>query len=154
MGSNIKIHTGISSVIMLLVVLCLTTFGLLSYSTAKADLTLTEKAAEHTYNYYSADLKSEQIVSEMVGIISEDMSFFSKNENWYKEKGILDITEIRSDEGYYIIKFVIPVDKTQNIETTIKIDLLSSSQKKINISKQLISTQEFQEIKDIDVWLG
>lgn len=46
---------GASSILMIFVVLALTTFGILSFLSARADLRLTERAADHTVAYYKAD---------------------------------------------------------------------------------------------------
>lgn len=155
-NSGMKIHTGISSIIMLLVTLCLTTFGLLSYSTAKADLNLTKKTAEHTYNYYNADLESEKniskINSEILSSLQQNNTLESNLLNLQKEIEGLNYEFL--DDGSFTVKFITPVDETQNLETIINFNLLDSSKNNIKITKHILSTQEFQEIQDIDVWEG
>lgn len=153
-NNGIKIHTGISSIIMLLVILCLTTFGLLSYSTAKADLKLTEKAAQHTKDYYNADLKSERNVYKIYSeLFSENnLNFDAKLSNLKNQINGLNSDFV--DDSIYIIKFTIPVDNSLNLETIININLQSSENDNFKVTKQLISTQQFQEIQDIDVWQG
>lgn len=46
---------GASSILMIFVVLALTTFGMLSLLSSRADLRLTQKAAAHTAAYYEAE---------------------------------------------------------------------------------------------------
>lgn len=61
---------GASSILMIFVVLALTTFGILSFLSARADLRLTERAADHTVAYYKADRGSE---AELGGMLAEEI---------------------------------------------------------------------------------
>ncbi len=54
---------GASSILMIFVVLALTTFGILSFLSARADLRLTERAADHTVAYYKADQAVEDTLA-------------------------------------------------------------------------------------------
>ena len=54
---------GASSILMIFVVLALTTFGILSFLSARADLRLTERAADHTVAYYKADRAVEDTLA-------------------------------------------------------------------------------------------
>ncbi|MDR1495481.1 MAG: hypothetical protein LBS67_00970 [Clostridiales Family XIII bacterium] len=56
---------GVVSIIAILVVLVLIVFAALSITTAKADLTLSEKAAEATTAYYRADAEAEEKFAEV-----------------------------------------------------------------------------------------
>jgi|GEM_PF-1601604 hypothetical protein len=67
--SNIHLSVGSSSILMIFVVLCLTTFGMLSYVTANADSKISTKNAETVQNYYKANqlaqTKLEQLDSAL-----------------------------------------------------------------------------------------
>lgn len=56
---------GSSSVLLIFVVLSLVTFGVLSYTTAKADHKLAEKLAENTTAYYTACNQAEARLAEL-----------------------------------------------------------------------------------------
>jgi hypothetical protein len=56
---------GASSILMIFVVLCLTTFGILSYVTANADNNLSTKNAETVENYYKATALSEEMLRDI-----------------------------------------------------------------------------------------
>ena len=47
-----KVNIGLSSLILIFIVLCLSTFGLLSLSSARGDLELAERGAEAVKAYY------------------------------------------------------------------------------------------------------
>lgn len=68
-NSGFQIGTGVTSILMIFVILCLTTFGILSYTSAKADLALTNKNADYISSFY--DAYSE--VNEKIAAIDEIM---------------------------------------------------------------------------------
>lgn len=66
------IGTGITSLLMIFVVLCLTTFGILSYSSANAEYALTKKNSNYVTNYYDAYSKGAKILAKIDKIIYEE----------------------------------------------------------------------------------
>ena len=63
--NGVKISIGASSILMIFVTLCLTTFAVLSYVTANADYKLTEKANTNLRLYYDADSKAQTVISQI-----------------------------------------------------------------------------------------
>lgn len=57
--------TGMSSLLMIFVVLCLTVFGVLAYMTARADDRLTQRSAQMVQAYYTADAKAEEALAQL-----------------------------------------------------------------------------------------
>lgn len=62
-----KMGVGMSSMLMIFVVLCLTTFAVLSYVTANADAKLTQKAEQKVTAYYTADSEAQRLIGELDG---------------------------------------------------------------------------------------
>ncbi len=62
---NFNLSVGASSILMIFVVLCLTTFGILSYVTANADSKISTKNAETVENYYAGATAAEKILQEI-----------------------------------------------------------------------------------------
>jgi hypothetical protein len=56
---------GVTSIIAILVILVLIVFSALSITTSKADLTLSEKTAAATSDFYKADSSAEEKVAEV-----------------------------------------------------------------------------------------
>lgn len=56
---------GASSILMIFVVLCLTTFGILSYVTANADSKLSTKNSETVENYYKGIAAGEKMLKQI-----------------------------------------------------------------------------------------
>ena len=67
---------GSSSLLVIFAVLCLTVFCLLTLSTAKAELRLSEVSAKATVDYYKADAEAENIFAMIrSGNLPEYVSF-------------------------------------------------------------------------------
>lgn len=66
-----KMNIGTTSLILIFIVLCLSTFGLLSLSSARGDWSLADKNAGAVRTYYEADAKGEQFV-RMVDQVLQD----------------------------------------------------------------------------------
>lgn len=60
--NELHLSVGTSSILMIFVVLCLTTFGVLSYVTANADYKLSQKNADAVTAYYQADSKANELL--------------------------------------------------------------------------------------------
>ena len=56
---------GVSSLLVMFAVLCLTVFALLSVSTVQADLRLSESANKAVQGYYDADWQAEAILAQL-----------------------------------------------------------------------------------------
>lgn len=72
-------HSGLAMLVMLMMVLSLSAFGLAALSTAKADAVLTEKAAAHTQEVYAAQSQAEAYIAAIDGSLSD----YSGTENIY-----------------------------------------------------------------------
>lgn len=66
-----KMNIGISSLILIFIVLCLVTFGLLSLSSAKTDLALAERNGNAVKEYYRADKEAERFIAMADGKLKE-----------------------------------------------------------------------------------
>lgn len=73
MKQKTEFHFGVgaSSILMIFTVLCLTVFSVLTFSTARADQRLTEKALDGTREYYAADRQAEETLARIDGILKK-----------------------------------------------------------------------------------
>ena len=62
---------GITSLVLIFVMLCLLTFSVLSLVTARADLRLSQKNAERTSAYYDAENRANDILLSVISCIEE-----------------------------------------------------------------------------------
>lgn len=67
-------NIGLSSLLIVFLILCLTTFALLALSTAKSDDTLSKKLADHRTDYYTASSQAEEILAQIDAILEQKQS--------------------------------------------------------------------------------
>jgi len=96
-------NIGTSSLILIFIVLCLVTFGLLSLSNAKSDWNLAAKNKDAVAAYYEADAKGVEFVAMVDGIVREtggqpDRLKAALNDYYREESGVI-ATEIPMDFG-------------------------------------------------------
>lgn len=67
--SGFQIGTGVTSILMIFVVLCLTTFAILSYSSAEAELERIEKHVDYIESYYDAYSRLNDEVAKVDSVV-------------------------------------------------------------------------------------
>ena len=72
-SSRNKVSIGASSLILIFIVLCMATFGLLSLSSAQGDLKLARRNADAVKGYYEADNEGQQWLKDVDGVLMEEM---------------------------------------------------------------------------------
>lgn len=124
---RLSIGTGVPSILMIFVVLCLTTFGVLSFSSSRADLNLTKKNAIQVEAYYTADGVAQEILMEIDGLIYKAQSA-DGDETIYEETvlSLLSTVEtvlIMKDKGDNTLEvsYKVPLNEQQDLEVIITI---------------------------------
>ena len=123
-------NVGASSILVIFVLLCLTTFSTLSLISANADHRLTTKAAESAQNYWEANNKAQQVLAKLDTAISE---VYSPGINNFTDKvALLFASGLLSPDGVELFvpesqtanlyAFVIPVGDTQELYVEIAIE--------------------------------
>ena len=65
------VSIGISSLILIFVMLCLLTFSVLSLVSARADMRLSQRSADRTTAYYDAENRANDILLSIIGCMEE-----------------------------------------------------------------------------------
>lgn len=141
--SGFQIGTGVTSILMIFVILCLTTFGILSYTSVKADLTLTEKNADHVSAYYEAYSKAQERLSQidnfLYGLVSDGM----EDSGTYFNR----IVEHYSTNGDGVIEALIPADgENVHITVTEQINDIQSLIMEVSVN-DIESNQRYEVLK-------
>lgn len=105
-GSSI----GASSLLVIIVVLCLVCFAALSITSANADLRLSQKLAERTSSYYGA-CNEAQITLKNLCVILSSIYEESSNEEEYNQK----IKESLTDS----LSFSCPINENQILQVSV-----------------------------------
>ena len=69
--------TGVSSILMVFAMLCITTFGILSLVSANADYKLAKKNQEAAEAYYEADRHASEMLAELDSLIASARQYVS-----------------------------------------------------------------------------
>lgn len=133
-----RIGTGITSIVMLFIALCLTVFAILSYNSARSDYMLSKEAGDNVYNYYQIRNKA---VREIAGINELVMEVKQKVTAKDYKKDIISAVE---NAGYEIdnsdiITMQIDISDKQKLVVKIKINSFEE-ENGISILNSYIST--------------
>ncbi len=143
-----NINIGTASLVLIFIVLCLSTFGLLSLSSAKGDWNLADKNAGAVRTYYEADAKGEQFVSMVDRALREAA-----------EEGLTgeDREQVLKTElgGYYQPDGSVQTDIGMDFGQALHIELELEKEKGYRIRSWNVYNTEDYEIDDsIPVWTG
>lgn len=138
MGTGRYSGMGIASLVLIFSILCLTAVSLLSLSSASKEISLTKKYMTSVENYYSADAKAVETVSDLIEAI-----------------GLGDVPPsingltIYTDENR-IYSFFSPIDGLRSIFVSIKVE---------NTNFEILTWKEsdnrnWNPAENIDVWTG
>lgn len=149
-------NVGLSSLLVVFLVLCLTTFALLSLSSARSDYSLSEKLAAHRFDYYDASGKAEEIIAQIDTLCEYN---YKNNRNSYMTSLSGDIQSLstgtdititagNSYQDMYIgeISFCIPLDERQSLNVTLGITNPSNNKNYYEIIEWQVKTVLQQEI--------
>ena len=149
--------TGASSVLMIFVVLCLTTFGILSLLSARADLRLSRKTEETTTAYYAADVRTEQLLQQADNCLLDVRSNAAgQDENAYMELAGAALSKLEYFTGQTdkIFTFSVPVGDHQSIRIELEVLPFSAPLRYQVISRYVQTEMPEDEESRINVWPG
>ena len=145
---SFKISTGTSSILMIFVVLCLTTFAVLSYVTANADDKMTNTANKNIESYYKADANAQTVLEKIDSKLNEIKNIDDYISAFIDTAEIfpygLDGVNLISEKGSPVIKFDIEIDSTSKLEVEIKTEFISGE------SKAIYKIIKYKKVSTID----
>lgn len=153
-ASKHKINIGLTSLILIFIILCLATFSLLSLSSARGDQGLAARSARAVTEYYRADAEGEKWLKQADAILQKSTV-----------SGIMSQEEIKTLAGNVALQLGCDLnEETGYISTDISmergqalhIDLaLTGDEKRYEIRSWYVYDNGNYEIDDtIPVWTG
>ena len=142
---------GASSVLMIFVVLCLTTFGILSLVSAQADLRLTRKSQETVSAYYTADARTEALIAALDTALLEACGQAVTQEEYTARIDALlaDIAEAAlQDDGTVLL--TVPV-QDRLLYTVVEITPLTAPVRYRIVSRR-VETADGEVLDDGETW--
>lgn len=150
---------GLSSLFMVFVILCLTAFGILSFSATKSDWNLTQKHVQSVQAYYSADSKVQQVLADIDSKLSQLLQQNPSMKESELARGLngtiihdISLSLIEDSSGSYIA-FSVPVGSIQEIQVEMQ-PMLGSERYRV-LRYRLAASQEWDGAdQPITVWQG
>ena len=112
-------NIGLSSLLIVFLILCLTTFALLALSTAKSDDTLSKKLADHRTDYYAASSQAEEILAQIDAILEQKQSQNLTDADFSN----IDNTSIsiNTEENLDVLSYSVPMKNGQLLSVKLQI---------------------------------
>lgn len=124
--SEIGVGIGSTSIIMVFVVLCLTTFGVLALVTVDGEYKLTQKTAESITHFYEADSQAEELLAQIDGVlVAANAEIQRQGDLRYIVKELCQIPTITlesSSQNQIEVSYQIPVDERQKLAVRMQIN--------------------------------
>lgn len=117
--------TGTSTLLLIFVSLCLLTFAVLSFLSARADQNLSRKTAERTSAYYEACNQAEDRLGEADRML-EKLWQETANEKAYFQAVRETFEDMNFDEKSRMLSFSVPLTDTQVLAVTLKLRMPES----------------------------
>lgn len=151
------VNIGSSSLLIVFLVLCLTTFAILSLSSAQSDYSFSKRSAEHKTEYYEAASRAEMILGEIDQILaetSEQVNTAQKNaaqEKADSELASFELAVAARLDGKEIDN--IPLSCTGTEEgTVISYQVPSGAKQVLNVSLLITNDSEHENYYKIQAW--
>lgn len=151
------VNIGSSSLLIVFLVLCLTTFAILSLSSAQSDYSFSKRSAEHKTEYYEASSRAEMILGEIDQILAEtaeQVNVAQKNavqENADSELASFELAAAARLDGKEIDN--IPLSCTGTEEgTVISYQVPSGAKQALNVSLLITNDSEHENYYKIQAW--
>lgn len=151
------VNIGSSSLLIVFLVLCLTTFAILSLSSAQSDYSFSKRSAEHKTEYYEASSRAEMILGEIDQILAEtaeQVNAAQKNavqENADSELASFELAAAARLDGKEIDSIPLSCTGTEG-ETVISYQVPSGAKQALNISLLITNDSEHENYYKIQAW--
>ena len=148
--SRNKVSIGASSLILIFIVVCMATFGLLSLSSAQGDLKLARRNADAVKGYYEADNKGQQWLKGVDEVLKEEMGKGQDSTQCSLE--IKDRLGDLYDRETGLISTDIPMDRGRSLRIEL---VLMCGEKRYEVKSWYVYNSEEYEIDtSMPVWGG
>ncbi len=157
------INIGSSSLLVIFLTLCLSTFAVLSLSSAKNDYSFSERLAEHKKGYYEASAKAEAAAGEIDRSLSALAGEASARSDTYDEYlfdvaqefdgaqlGGVSLSCVQEEEGL-LICYQIPAD-SQTLDVQLAVTDYTASSVYYEVKEwKMVSAQEWKSDQSLNL---
>lgn len=150
---------GLSSLFMVFVILCLTAFGILSFSAAKSDWDLTQKHVQSVQAYYAADSRAQQVLSgidaRLYRLLQENPAVSETELARHLNGTVIDDVSLSltADSSGSKIAFSVPAGSVQEIQ--VEIQPITGPERYRVLSYRLAASNEWNGAdQPLELWQG
>ena len=126
------LNVGGSSILVIFVLLCLTTFATLSMVSANADYKLSQRTALATQEYYAADALAQDVRAEIEGLLVTLQESAPTVQEYIKQAAEklpasleVSVQAAQLPNGQQVLRYSIPVNNAQ--ELLVELEILESA---------------------------
>ncbi len=142
------INAGLSSIVMVFAVLCLTIFAVLSLVTARSEKKLVEKSSAAVKNYYAADWDCEAILGRIYEVWKSSDSLEKLKIKLEDMDNMPEDLYLAIENGRLYIGYSRSVDENQSLQVGLSINMENIEIK----AWQLTRTGQWNIDEHIHVW--
>ncbi len=157
-SNRFHIGTGVSSLIMILVVLCLTVFAVLSYTTARADAALTQKSLDAADAYYRAASRMERTLAQVDGVLAAAAEQAGDSQTAYlagAKEALLKLDGAKAEQAGEGLTLILQQDLGDGRTLRAVLDIPPAGDARYRIeSYKLLPVQNWNPDSDVQVWPG
>lgn len=159
--SSVSISVGTSSILVIFVILCLTTFSALSLISAKADYALSQKAQIAADNYWQAHNTAAQTLKDIDSVLTQAISKAVSYEEYERyalellalNKNLSSVDFTPAQNNTAKLQFCVPIDASQELLVELGLSFSPGRYKVISWrSRNTVNWEEYET--PIDLWNG
>ena len=112
---------GITSFVLIFVMLCLLTFSVLSLATARADLRLSQRSADRTSAYYDAENRANDILLDIISCLEQysgagnETSFYAQVQEELEGREGITFTDEQT------LQYAVPLEEEQLLRVSLEL---------------------------------
>lgn len=146
-----RVGVGASSILMIFIVLCLTTLGVLSFASARANLTLTNRRQVKVEGYYEALAKSQGMIAD----IDNALYVAAQDADTYEEQvlALESLDEHIAVSSDLAISIRLPVGENQELRIELQANGPEDAQRYTIVEHYLINIEDWQPDNSLNVFI-
>lgn len=114
-------NIGITSIVLIFVLLCLLTFSVLSLVSAKADYNLSQKSAQRTTDYYEAENEASDILHSIVDCLNTQAETADAEQFFVNVRSQLEEMDLVSFQDDRHLSYSVPLGDSQSLSVSLTI---------------------------------
>lgn len=117
------ISTGTTTIVLIFVLLCLLTFSVLSLVSARANMKMSQKSADHTTAFYQAENTANTILNNVIHCVEEHKNMTDSSAFYAQVRSQLEGSDGITFSSENVLTWQVPIKENQFLNVTISFSL-------------------------------